>query len=63
VKLNGEEIGAFHGTVVVLLESRGWPVVGVVVALNGTVVPRSQWASTHLDEAAEVEVLTASAGG
>ena len=36
---------------------------GVAVALNGSVVPRGEWASTTLADTDQVEVLTAVQGG
>lgn len=36
---------------------------GIAVAVDGDVVPRSQWGSTRLPEGARVEVLTAVQGG
>lgn len=36
---------------------------GVAVALNGTIVPRSEWDRTFVDENDMVEVVTAAAGG
>ncbi|MEU6977176.1 MULTISPECIES: sulfur carrier protein ThiS [unclassified Streptomyces] len=36
---------------------------GVAAAVNETVVPRSQWATTPLGEGDRVEVLTAVQGG
>ncbi len=36
---------------------------GVAVAVNGTVVPRSQWAATALAPGDRVEIVTAAAGG
>jgi sulfur carrier protein len=36
---------------------------GVAVALDGDVVPRSEWESTFLREGARVEVLRAVQGG
>lgn len=36
---------------------------GIAVAVNGSVVPRSSWGETRLDEADRVEILTAVAGG
>ncbi|MER5308883.1 sulfur carrier protein ThiS [Streptomyces sp. NPDC002773] len=36
---------------------------GVAAALNETVVPRGEWASTPLGEGDRVEVLTAVQGG
>ena len=36
---------------------------GIAVAVNGTVIPRSSWGVTRLDDADRVEILTAVAGG
>jgi sulfur carrier protein len=36
---------------------------GVAVAVNGTVVPRSSWATTVLAPGDRVEIVTAAAGG
>lgn len=36
---------------------------GVAVAVNGAVVPRTQWAVTALQDGDSVEVLTAVQGG
>jgi sulfur carrier protein len=36
---------------------------GVAVAVNGTVVPRSEWAGTMLTSGDTIEVLTAVQGG
>jgi sulfur carrier protein len=36
---------------------------GVAVALNGAVVPRTDWPRTPLADGDEVEVLTAAQGG
>lgn len=36
---------------------------GIAVAVDGDVVPRSQWGATPLLEGARVEVLTAVQGG
>lgn len=36
---------------------------GVAVALNGEVVPRTEWQSTRLREGDRLEVLTAKQGG
>ncbi|GAA4922480.1 sulfur carrier protein ThiS [Actinoplanes utahensis] len=36
---------------------------GVAVAVNGTVVPRSAWATVDLADGDRIEVLTAAQGG
>jgi sulfur carrier protein len=45
-------------TVAVLLESLGYPVRGVAVALNRVILPRSRW-QTRLYDGARVEALMA----
>lgn len=37
--------------------------LGVAVALDSAVVPRSRWASTPVPEDAEIEIITAMQGG
>lgn len=37
--------------------------LGVAVALDGVVIPRSRWVSTELQDAAELEIVTAVQGG
>lgn len=37
--------------------------LGVAVAVDSAVLPRSRWASTHLEDGAAVEVVTAAQGG
>jgi sulfur carrier protein len=36
---------------------------GVAVAVNGEVVPRSEWPASSLAAGARVEIVTAAAGG
>lgn len=36
---------------------------GIAVAVNGTVVPRGEWATTELRPNDHIEILTAVAGG
>ena len=49
-------------TVAALLESLGFPDRGVAVAIDFSVLPRSDWATT-LSDGARLEVLTAVQGG
>lgn len=55
------EIGE-QTTVAALLRSLGFPDRGIAVALDLTVLPRSDWATT-LSEGARLEVVTAVQGG
>jgi sulfur carrier protein len=49
-------------TIAALLESMGFPDRGIAVALDWSVLPRSDWA-TELFDGARIEVLTAVQGG
>lgn len=44
-------------------EGAGDPLRGFASAVNGTVVPRSQWAATVIGDGDRVEVVTAVQGG
>jgi sulfur carrier protein len=49
-------------TVAALLESLGFPDRGIAVAIDFSVLPRSDWATTLFD-GARLEVVTAVQGG
>jgi len=49
-------------SVATLLETLGFPDKGIAVAVDWTVLPRSQW-HTALADGARVEVVTAVQGG
>jgi sulfur carrier protein len=49
-------------TVAALLEGLGFPAKGIAVAVDWSVVPRSEW-ETALTDGARVEVVTAVQGG
>ncbi|MGB8405016.1 MAG: sulfur carrier protein ThiS [Mycobacterium sp.] len=51
-----------HTTVTELLDTLGLPDKGIAVAVDWTVVPRSQW-GTALTDGAKIEVVTAVQGG
>jgi sulfur carrier protein len=51
-----------HTTVAALLESLGFPEKGIAVAVDWSVVPRSEW-EIALTDGARVEVVTAVQGG
>lgn len=61
--VNDEEIEVDDGTTVsALLDGLGFPDRGIAVAVNWSVLPRSQWNSA-VPEGARVEVVTAVQGG
>jgi len=63
VVVNEEEVEVDeHTTVSGLLESLGLPDRGIAVALDSSLLPRSDWA-TKLFDGARIEVVTAVQGG
>ena len=65
VELNGDLVSLPDGaTVATAIEASGAPSLrGVAVALDGDVVPRSEWETTPLADGQSVEVLAAIQGG
>ncbi|MGV0838442.1 sulfur carrier protein ThiS [Mycolicibacterium thermoresistibile] len=63
VTLNDETIEVDEQTTVAtLLEARGFPEKGIAVAVDWSVLPRSDWETT-LTDGARIEVVTAVQGG
>ena len=62
ITLNGEAATTEVATVAELVSEVGAPEAGTAVAVDGEVVPRSEWA-TKLAEGAAVDILTAVQGG
>jgi len=65
VVVNGEPAPLTAGTVVELLERRGVDPAarGLAVAVNGTVVPRRDWALQALADGDRIEIVKPFAGG
>jgi sulfur carrier protein len=64
IVLNGEERLVRAGTSLeALVQALGMGRRGVAVALEGEVVPRSEWASCTVEAGNRVEIVAAAAGG
>ncbi|MFD0314413.1 sulfur carrier protein ThiS [Streptomyces flavalbus] len=64
ISVNGEPRSVAPGTALdVLVRTLTAAPSGVAAAVNETVVPRAQWATTSLTDGDRVEVLTAVQGG
>lgn len=64
MKLNGETFNDYDGFPIGhILVSRGLPRRGIAVAINGVIVPRSQWDDVVVGSNDAVEIVTAAAGG
>lgn len=62
--INGEKIQSEAANVGELLRERlGEVPAGTAVAVNGEVVPKSEWESAQLEDGAQVDILTAVQGG
>ncbi|WP_082944729.1 sulfur carrier protein ThiS [Mycobacterium sp. 852013-50091_SCH5140682] len=63
ITVNDETVEVAEQTTVAgLLQTRGFPEKGIAVALDWSVIPRSEWDRT-LADGARVEVVTAVQGG
>jgi sulfur carrier protein len=63
ITVNGEP-RELAGTVDELLDALGLEVRrGMAVAVDATVVPRGEWATTQVSDGARVEIVTAVQGG
>lgn len=64
LNVNDEKITTIADNVDALLRERlGEVPAGTAVAVNGEVVPKSEWESTQLEDGAAVDILTAVQGG
>lgn len=62
--INGEKVQSEAANVGELLRERlGEVPAGTAVAVNGEVVPKSEWESAQLEDGAQVDILTAVQGG
>ena len=61
--INGEEVEAAGKTLADYLEEAGYDTRGIAIERNGAVVPKSQYASTVLQDGDKVELVHCVAGG
>ena len=63
IALNGSLVSSSAMTIAEFVRERSLPQSGVAIAVNGSVVPKSEWVSTSLHSSDRVEIVTAAAGG
>ena len=63
IRVNGEPAEFAGESVAQLLDRLHVDGRGIAVAMNGDVVPRSQWHHARVDDGASIEIVTAAAGG
>lgn len=63
IRVNGEAETFAEESVSQLLQRLHVDGRGIAVAMNGDVVPRSQWDDARIDDGATIEIVTAAAGG
>jgi sulfur carrier protein len=63
IRVNGQSEAFTGESVAQLLHRLHVDGRGIAVAMNGEVVPRSQWAHARIDDGATIEIVTAAAGG
>ena len=61
--INGEEVEAVGKTLADYLEEAGYDTRGIAIERNGAIVPKSQYASTVLQDGDKVELVHCVAGG
>ena len=60
---NGEEVEVAGKTLADYLEEAGYDTRGIAIERNGMIVPKSQYASTVLQDGDKVELVHCVAGG
>ena len=65
MRVNGKSLTTGPERLLDLLAEQGFQqeTRGIAVAINGTVVPRSQWATTRLSDGDDVEIVKIMQGG
>ncbi len=63
MRVNGADVIIDVSSLGSLLAQMGIETRGVAIARNGEIIPRSQWDDVVLDEADEIEIVSAAAGG
>ncbi|MHB8263172.1 MAG: sulfur carrier protein ThiS [Acidimicrobiales bacterium] len=64
IVLNGKPVVVEDNTSIDDLVRNRYPsIAGIAVAMDGAIVPRSEWNTTELPAGSKVEVVTAVAGG
>ena len=66
IALNGAWVSSSAMNVAEFVRERSLPQAGVAVAVNGSVIPKSEWGSTALRSSLHadvIEIVTAAAGG
>jgi sulfur carrier protein len=63
IRVNGNDEPFVNETVVELLTRHGIEPRGIAVALDGEVVRRGAWGETTVHDGAQIEIVTAAAGG
>ncbi len=61
--INGQQQDSTHTTLAQLIEHLGMKQDRVAVELNRNIVPRGQWADTHLAEGDQLEIVHFVGGG
>ena len=63
IEINGKQTTVSAATVSLLTEELGIPALGTAIAVNGTMVPRTEWQAKSLKEGDKVLIIRAACGG
>jgi len=61
--VNNQEMTTSAATLAALAEEMALPTVGIALALNNKIVPRTAWEATPLAEGAQLTLIRAACGG
>lgn len=63
IKVNNTEIETAAQTVAQLASEQQLPQKGVAIAINNSMIPRTEWEQTPIREGADIVILKAFCGG
>ena len=63
IEINGKQTTVSAATVSLLTEELGILASGTAIAVNGTMVPRTEWQAKSLKEGDKVLIIRAACGG
>ena len=63
ISVNNKSVATEATTLLALSEELNLPEKGVAVAIGNQMIPRSEWASTEINEGASIIIIKAACGG
>lgn len=63
VSVNNKEVETGSATLSQLAEELALPMLGIAIAVNDRMIPRTEWADYALSEGASIVIIKAACGG